>query len=63
MERLYVKRKERGTDMLQTDANCKAEIINIAEYLNTKYTKDQVVNTVTNHEAIKQIRIQQLKQQ
>ena len=28
----------------------KAEIINIAEYLNTNYKKDQLVNIVKNHE-------------
>jgi hypothetical protein len=53
-DRLYVKKQEGGTDMSQIDATCKAEIINIAEYLNTKYVKDKI-----NHEVIKQIRIQQ----
>jgi len=52
---LYVKRKEGGTDVLQTDATYKTEIINMAEYLNTKYAKDQVVNIVKSHEAFKQI--------
>jgi len=40
IDRLYVKRKEGGTDVLQTDATNKAEIINIAQYLNTKHAKD-----------------------
>ena len=30
----------------------KAEIINIAEYLNTNYKEDQFVNIVKNHESI-----------
>jgi len=29
----------------------KAEIINIAEYLDTKYTEDQFVNIVKSHES------------
>jgi hypothetical protein len=33
----YVKRKEKGTGLLQTEAIYKLEIINIAEYLTTKY--------------------------
>jgi len=32
--------------MLQIEATSKAEIINTAEYLNTKYTEDQFVNNV-----------------
>jgi len=35
--RLYVKRKEGGRGLVQTEAAYKAEIINIAEYLNTNY--------------------------
>jgi len=31
---------------LQIEAACKAEIINIAEYLNTNYKPDQFVNIV-----------------
>jgi hypothetical protein len=45
IDRLYVKRKEGGTGLVQVEAAYKAEIINIAEYLKTKY-KDQFVNTV-----------------
>jgi hypothetical protein len=78
MDSLYVKRKKGVTDVLQTDllrtdllrtdvlqidATYKAEIINIAEYLNTKYAKDKVVNNFKSHDAIKQIRIKKLKQQ
>ena len=33
--RLYVKRKEGGRGLVQVEAAYKAEIINIAEYLNT----------------------------
>jgi hypothetical protein len=42
-DRLYVKREEGGRGLLQTEATytCKAEIIIIAEYLNTKYIEDQ----------------------
>jgi hypothetical protein len=40
--------------MLQTDTTYKAEIINTAEYLNTKYAKDRVLNIVKSHQAIKQ---------
>jgi hypothetical protein len=29
----------------------KSEIINIAEYMNTKYAKDQFVNIVKSHES------------
>jgi hypothetical protein len=51
--------------VLQTDATYeyKAEIIKTVEYLRIKYAKDQVVNIVKSHEAIKQIRIQQLNLQ
>jgi len=38
IDRLYVKRKEGGRGLLQIEAIYKAAIINIAEYLNTKYT-------------------------
>ena len=33
-DRLYVKRKEGGTGLVQIEAAYKAEIVNIAEYLN-----------------------------
>ena len=46
IDRLYVKRKEGGRGMVQTEAAYKAEIVNIAEYLNTKYKEDQFVNIV-----------------
>ena len=37
--------------MVQVEAAYKAEIINIAEYLNTNYKEDQFVNVVKNHES------------
>jgi fructose-1,6-bisphosphatase/sedoheptulose 1,7-bisphosphatase-like protein len=50
MDRLYVKSKEGGRGMVKIEAAYKAEIINIAECLNTNY-KDQFVNIVKNHES------------
>ena len=50
---------ERG--LLQIETTYKAEIINTAEYLNTKYTEYQFVNKMAK--AIKQILILQLKWQ
>jgi hypothetical protein len=38
---LYVKRKEGRRGLLQTEVMYKAEVINIAEYLNTKYVENQ----------------------
>jgi len=35
-----IKRKEKGTGLLQTEATYKSEIINIAEYLTTKYKEN-----------------------
>jgi hypothetical protein len=35
--------------LLQTEATYKAEIINIAKYLNTKYKEDEIVNSVKSH--------------
>jgi hypothetical protein len=49
VDKLYVKRKEGGRVLLQIEATYKREIINTAEYLNTKY-KDKVVNVVKSHE-------------
>ena len=49
--RLYVKRKEGGGGLVQVEAAYKAEIINIAESLNTKYKDDQFVNIVNDHES------------
>ena len=51
IDRLYVKRKEGGRELVQVEAAYKAEIINIAKYLNTKYKEDQFVNIVKNHES------------
>jgi len=49
--RLYVTTKEGGRGLVQDEAAYKAEIINIAEYLNTKYKEDQFVNIVKVHES------------
>jgi hypothetical protein len=51
VDRIYMKRKEGGRGLLQIEATYKAEIINIAEYLKTKYTEDQFVNIVKNDES------------
>jgi hypothetical protein len=59
INRLYVKRKEEGKGLLPTEAIYKAEIINISEYLKTKYIKDQFVNIVKITKAINQIPIHQ----
>ena len=42
IDRLYVKRKVGGRGLVQIEAAYKAEIINIAEYLNTNYKKRTV---------------------
>ena len=52
IDRLYVKRKEGGKGLVQVEVAYKAEIINIAEYLNTNYKEDQFVNIVKNHESL-----------
>jgi hypothetical protein len=44
VDRLCLKRKEGRIDLLQIEAMYKAEVINIAEYLNTKYIEDQFMN-------------------
>jgi hypothetical protein len=46
VERLYVKRKGGGRGLLQTEVAYKEQIINIAEYLNTKYAEDQFLNII-----------------
>jgi hypothetical protein len=51
INRLYVKRKEGGRGLVQGEAAYKAEIVNITEYLNTKYKEDQFVNIVKVHES------------
>ena len=51
IDRLFVKRKEGRRGLLQMEVTYKAEISNISEYLNTKYTEDQSVNTVKSHES------------
>jgi len=47
-DRLYVKRKG-GRGLVQIEAAYKAEIINIAEYLNTNYKEGHFVNIVKSH--------------
>ena len=51
IHRLYVNRKEGGRGLVQVEVAYKAEIINIAEYLNIEYKEDQFVNTVKVHES------------
>ena len=51
IDRLYVKRKEGRRGLLQTEAMYKAEIINTAEYLNTKYIEYQFINTVKSQKS------------
>jgi hypothetical protein len=46
IDRLYVKRKEGGRGLVQVETAYKAEILNIAEYLNTNYKEDQFLNVV-----------------
>jgi len=50
IDRLYVKRKEGGRGLVQVEAAYKAEITNIAEYLNTNYKVDQFVYFVKSYE-------------
>jgi hypothetical protein len=52
IDRLYVNRTEGGRGLVQIEAAYKAEIINIAEYLNTNYKEDQFVDVVKSHESI-----------
>jgi len=52
IDRLYVKRKEGGGGLVQVKAAYKAEITNIAEYLNTNYKVDQFLNIVKSYESI-----------
>jgi len=51
IKRLYVEKKGWGTGLLQNQATYKAQIINIAEYLNTKYVEDQFVNIIESQES------------
>jgi hypothetical protein len=47
--RLCVERKERRRVLLQIEAICKAEVINIAEYLKTKYKQELLLNIVNKN--------------
>ena len=51
IDRLYVKRKGGGRGLVQIEAAHKAEIINVAEYLNTNYKEDQFVNIIQWYES------------
>ena len=51
IDRLYVKRKEGGRGLVQVEAAYKAEITDIAEYLNTNYKVYQFVNIVKSYES------------
>jgi len=51
IDRLYVKKKEGERGLVQIGVTYKAEIINIAVYLNTNYKEDQFVNIVKSHES------------
>ena len=55
IDRLYVKRKEGGRGLVLIEAAYKAEIVNIAEYLNTNYKEDQFVNIVKTMKTLNQI--------
>ena len=50
-DRLYVKRREGERGQVQIEAAYKAQIINIAECLNTNCKDDQLVNIVKSHES------------
>ena len=51
IDRLYVNRNQGGRGLVQIEATYKAEIIRIAEYLNTNYKKDQFLNIVKSQES------------
>jgi len=49
IDRPCVKMKGGGRGLLQIEATYKAKIIDISEYLNTKYKEDQFVNIVKSY--------------
>ena len=51
IDRLYVKTKEGRRGVVHIEAAFKAEVINIAEHLNTNYKKDQSVNIFKSQES------------
>jgi hypothetical protein len=55
IDRIYVKRKEGERGLVQVDAAYKAEITNIAEYLNTNYKVNQFVTLLKAMKAHNQI--------
>ena len=50
IDNLYLKKKG-GIGLVQIKVAYKAEIINLAEYLNTNYKEDQFVNIVKSYES------------
>ena len=62
-DRLYVKRKEGGKGLVQVEAAYKAEIINIAEHLNTSTKKTSLLTLLKSMKANNQIWTQYLSQQ
>jgi hypothetical protein len=53
IDRLHVKRTGGGRGLVQAEAAYKAEVINIAEYLNMKYKEDQLVNPLGSNVALR----------
>jgi len=51
IDRPYVKRKEVWRGLVQVEAAYEAEITSIAEYLNTNYKVDKIVNIVKSYES------------
>jgi hypothetical protein len=51
IDRLYVKGTKGGRGLLQIEATRRADIINTAECLNTRYKEDQFVNIFKSHES------------
>jgi hypothetical protein len=51
VDRLYVRWKEGRRKLVQVEAAYKAEVISIAEYLNTNCKVDQFVNIVNSYES------------
>ena len=46
-----MKRKGGRRGLLQTEATYKAEMVNTAEYMNTQFAEDQVLNLVNSNES------------
>ena len=54
IDRLYIKWEEALRGLVQIEVTCKAELVNIAECLNTKCKEDQFVNIVKSDESSQQ---------